>query len=742
VKKIIASSFLATAFLLPLVANAEETKLPVSMVTIQKVELRKGATASYPSVKSLSTGQQVVVIDEFTNSLGESWYRVDLGDVKGWGLSKSFTKAEASLLGKYAVSNGTNINVRKGASTSYQVIGKLSKGQKVKVIDKFTNSQGALWYRIEFEGKNGWVSGEFLDKAPSSKYVSSTTKNESYKIVEYSNANVRKGASTSYLSIAKVYKNQKVKIIDSFTNSKGEKWFRVDLGKVKGWVIASAFKSQTSMAAKEIKTVQVNKANVRKGASESYAIVGSVSKNQKLSIIDSFKNSKGEQWFRVDLGKVKGWVIASAFEKNSPAPPPSQSTYTMYVGTKNAILYSGATYNYRAVEKLTYNSKVTVLGEFVNSSKQIWVRIKTPSGKTGWTPKFELVKSQSEAKFVYALNNAVIRKGASPKYAVTKTLTGNESLRVLQELNGWINVETSNGVRGWIVKTQTSTVSLKRLTTPSTLSEKDAQYLIWKKPSDFKFSYSTLSYNRLKLSQGITDVELPAFKVKGIKSIEAIQSSASEKSVILSFEPGYTFTIRDYKDKVTIKVIPTGLLGKKIIIDAGHGGKDTGAVGPTGLMEKEVNLKTALLLKSELEKSGAIVTLTRSTDVFLELSERTAIANSSNADAFISIHADSFSTSSKGSTTYYNTTVNFNGPKSEELAQAVQKNMVDSLATYNRGVKEQEFYVNRMNELPSILVELAFISNPKEEALLRSNAFRQKAALGIRKGLEEYFKRF
>lgn len=64
------------------------------------------------------------------------------------------------------------------------------------------------------------------------------------------------------------------------------------------------------------------------------------------------------------------------------------------------------------------------------------------------------------------------------------------------------------------------------------------------------------------------------------------------------------------------------------------------------------------------------------------------------------------------------------------------------MGTYDRGVKEQEFYVNRMNQLPSILVELAFISNPKEEALLRSTAFRQKAAIEITKGLEEYFTNF
>ncbi|KPD00142.1 N-acetylmuramoyl-L-alanine amidase LytC precursor [Geobacillus sp. BCO2] len=120
--------------------------------------------------------------------------------------------------------------------------------------------------------------------------------------------------------------------------------------------------------------------------------------------------------------------------------------------------------------------------------------------------------------------------------------------------------------------------------------------------------------------------------------------------------------------------------------------------------------------------------LTRSTDIFLELSERTWIANSSDYDAFISIHADSYSRTSRGTTTYYNVSSNFNGPKSEQLAAIVQKHLVQQLGTYDRGHKTQDFYVNRKNELPSILVELAFISNPNEEALLKTKAFRQKSS--------------
>ena len=879
-KKIIASSVLATAALLPNFTYAEETTYPASMTTDSAVEIRKGTTPDDQVVTTLPDGESVVVVDEFTNSSGELWYKVESDGISGWGLSTGFQEADASLVGQDAVSTGSNVNVRRGASTSYEVIGKLTLGQKVKVIDQHANSQGELWYRISFNGQLGWVIADFLKadsgstepppsepaiikktvqvdsaavrRGASSDYqaVATLSKNQEVSIIaEYKNskgelwyrvdlgsvigwvissafvkpaytittktvlvekADVRRGASSDYESVATLSKNQGVKVIGEHKNSKGELWYRVDLGSnivgwvintafiappytvttkvvqiektavrrgassdyesvstlsknqsvkvigehknskgelwyrvdigsnIIGWVISSAFdKPQYSITTK---VVQVESAAVRRGASSSYEAVAAVSRNQEIKIIDEFTNSSGELWYRADLGDVIGWVNSTAFEKPQPGTISLSGTY--YVGNRNTNLYSGATYDYRVVERLNFTGKVTVLSGFINDSLQTWARVSTSTGNTGWVPLKDLVKSTSELDYVYALSSAALRRGASTSYGIAAALKADEPLLVLSKLSGWLNVETAAGIRGWILESQTSEVSLKRLASPSTYTEGNANYLVWKKPTNFDFTYSKLSDYRLKLTQGITDAELPNFKVKGIKTVETVQSTSTEKSVILTFEPGYTFTIRDYSDKVTIKVIPTGLLGKQIVIDAGHGGKDAGAIGPTGLMEKDVNLATALLLKSELERNGASVLLTRSRDIFLELAERTAIANSSTYDAFISIHADSFSSTSRGSTTFFNSTVNFNGPISEELADSVQKYMVSSLGTYNRGVKEQEFYVNRMNHLPSILVELAFISNPNEESLLRTTAFRQKAAEGIRKGFQDYYSSF
>jgi N-acetylmuramoyl-L-alanine amidase len=671
VKKFIATTVLASSILFPTLASAENASFPVKMTVQKKVEIRKGATTAYPIVKSLDSGQQVTVTGEFTNSTGEKWVHVDLGDSMGWGISTMFANSTAV---QYATVIESNVNIRKGATVSYQVIGTLSNGTKVKVIDSFQNSIGEKWYRIESGNLIGWVEADFL---------------------------------------------------------------KTD---------ATATASDTQPPTTTEMTVYTDKAIVHKGATTAYPSVGTLTKDQMVTVLATFTNASGEQWFRIQSGSLIGWVMGAALDPNSTSTDvlqqqPTQVGKTLLVGTKNAVLYKGATYNYSVVEKIPYYSKVTVLNEFVNSKNQTWLQIKTPTGKTGWTPQYELVQSTADLSYVYALNRSVIRKGASATYAVSLYLKENDKLLTLQEVNGWVNVETSTGKRGWILKNQTSPISLKRLISPTTYVDGEDSYLVWQKPIDFNFTYSATA-NQLKLTQGITDVELPSFNVAGIQSINTVQSSTNEKSVILTFAPGYTFTLRNYNNKVSIKVLPTGMLGKKIIIDAGHGGKDTGAIGPNGLREKDANLGTALLVKTELENAGAIVTLTRSTDIFLELSQRTDIANMSDADAFISIHSDSFSTTSTGTTTYYNTSVNFNGPRSRLLGQSIQEKLYASLSTYDRGVKEQDFYVNRMNELPSVLVELAYISNPKEEALLRSNDFRQKAAIGVRQGLEDYFNNF
>lgn len=182
------------------------------------------------------------------------------------------------------------------------------------------------------------------------------------------------------------------------------------------------------------------------------------------------------------------------------------------------------------------------------------------------------------------------------------------------------------------------------------------------------------------------------------------------------------------------------LVGRVIVIDPGHGGKDPGAVGPTGLMEKEVNLDVSLRVVEKLRAAGARVIITRETDVFLPLSERVAIAEAARAEIFVSVHANAHPNRAIGGTeTYYfgkKSTTN----ASISLAALLQRELVGALGLRDIGAKEASFHVIRNTTMPSALIELAFLSNAQEESLMRTNQFREDAANAIFRALQEYFK--
>ncbi|HEY8910689.1 MAG TPA: N-acetylmuramoyl-L-alanine amidase [Desulfosporosinus sp.] len=190
------------------------------------------------------------------------------------------------------------------------------------------------------------------------------------------------------------------------------------------------------------------------------------------------------------------------------------------------------------------------------------------------------------------------------------------------------------------------------------------------------------------------------------------------------------------------------LAGKTIMLDPGHGGPDTGAIGPTHTKEKDDNLAIALALNEILQKAGATVILTRDRDIspatnyteIDDLQARVDLANKNNPDLFICIHNDSYSKPEvQGTSTFYSS----DSPKQAEslkLAKSIESAVIGTVHTQNRGVKEAGFYVLRYTTMPSILLEAAFISSPYEEARLLNPTFQQNVASAVFHGIYNYYK--
>jgi N-acetylmuramoyl-L-alanine amidase len=273
-------------------------------------------------------------------------------------------------------------------------------------------------------------------------------------------------------------------------------------------------------------------------------------------------------------------------------------------------------------------------------------------------------------------------------------------------------------------------------------------------------------------SSAVARNSLPGAKSAKSKSIKATTSSAKPDLIRPASAPQPT---RDGQSTLTRAL---GLKIGRIVIDAGHGGHDTGTIGPTGLMEKDLCLDVALRLGKIIEQRlpGANVIYTRSDDSFVPLEERTNIANQAKADLFISIHANSSRDhAARGIETYY---LNLKGSaeamevaarenataqggvhelqdlvmkiartekidESKEFAEDIQDSLSkriqkSSRPMKNRGVRKAPFVVLIGADMPSILTEISFLSNPADEQMLKKPEQRQKVAEGLYQGMVSY----
>ncbi len=264
-----------------------------------------------------------------------------------------------------------------------------------------------------------------------------------------------------------------------------------------------------------------------------------------------------------------------------------------------------------------------------------------------------------------------------------------------------------------------------------------------------------------------------AGKSRSKKSLGAKAAAADKPDLIQPANAA--LPLRDGQSTLTRTL---GLKIGRIVIDAGHGGHDTGTIGPTGLMEKDICLDVALRLGKIIHQRlpGAEVVYTRSDDTFIPLEERTRVANESKADLFISIHANSsHDHAARGIETYY---LNLKGSpdamevaarenataqesvhdledivkkiarsekidESREFAADIQESLAKRIQKLNRtvkdrGVRKAPFVVLVGADMPSILTEISFLSNPADEQLLKKPEHRQRVAEGLYQGVANY----
>ncbi len=306
-----------------------------------------------------------------------------------------------------------------------------------------------------------------------------------------------------------------------------------------------------------------------------------------------------------------------------------------------------------------------------------------------------------------------------------------------------------------------------RITINSQFRKPDAEFL--NLSNDF---FSVLDYklepSRTTILMSITDK---------VETVSKAFDRNFNRLRIYFYSPDFYNPITDKLNQALPIYKPTSGSVRKVIIDPGHGGEDEGAIGPKGILEKDITLAIAYKLAGILKQRGYEVIMTRYSDVFVPLSDRTGIANTNNGDIFISIHTNASTRKASGAETYYlslkgtqtvSDTVAFENRQlnkdnkvdapeknnllfilwdmaqteylkdSALLAEQIQNAMNDLTGIRNRGVKQANLVVLRGLNMPGVLVEVAFISNPSEEARLVQDGFQQRSATAIADSIDRY----
>lgn len=361
-----------------------------------------------------------------------------------------------------------------------------------------------------------------------------------------------------------------------------------------------------------------------------------------------------------------------------------------------------------------------------------WYEIQLPSGEKGWIAGWladnrQKIDSVTVVVTADALN---VRKEPSVNSERIGILYKDNQVKKLDEFQNWTKIEYE-GITAWVSSDYIQEIEQE-------LSTETEEYYIDDQLIQILYDGTNIRKKPTHRSKIISQISAgEIFEIKEKKGDWYKIEYASGKFgyvaswIVTSKIPIIELENREQKIPSTK---PSDKNKKTIVLDPGHGGRDTGANGQNGTLEKELTLNISLLLANKLKKAGYEVVLTREKDEFISLADRTSLAQHYQADAFISLHFDSIDNRSvRGFTTYYY------HERDQGLAEYIHNALQEEIELRDRGVRFGDYYVLRENTQPSVLLELGYISNPSEEQIIQSLQYQETVTEAIVQGLNKFF---
>lgn len=480
-------------------------------------------------------------------------------------------------------------------------------------------------------------------------------------------------------------------------------------------------------------TVQTDTLNVRKGPGIEYGIKTAVHRGESYASLEHLR-----EWVKIRLkDDSEGWVVDWLVSTS-----PEETVTTVQSAVDGLNVRSGPSITFPIISQMNQGDAFPLVNK-----EGDWVELRLSDRVTGWvSSQFLSLDQQKKSEATTSSINKVkivsnvlnVRKEPTTASASLGQLSQGDIVSVLDVRNDWLKVQLGNDsgwVASWLVRSIGS-------------ASTDA--------STNKQSNNNPSINRTSLS-----VSSP--KVKIINAATNLRSGPGPQHAILyranigetfpivssigdwfeiqlpsrkkAFVAGWIVTASGM-NPIIKPALNSYLKGKVIVIDPGHGGRDVGATGAQfETLEKYINLQVAKLLKTKLEAAGARIYMTRETDETLTLDSRVYLSSKHKADLFVSIHHNTNENARiSGLITYY-----YSGEKERRLANLVEQSLVKETGFKDLKARQGDYFVLRENTTVSILCELGFLTNYRDELIIRSKNYQENAAEGIFKGILQYF---
>ncbi len=772
-------------------------------VAKDSVNLRSGPGTTYGVVGMVGRGTNLNVLDQSGDWMKVLTPGGQTAWVAGWLVTAAPAPAPSpspAPLSATVTVAATVLNLRSGPGTTYSAVTQVKSGTLLTVLDrqgdwfKVRTASGTVGWAASWLVKTSATAP--TPPTPPPATYQDLTGQLAVASPKSGSLNVRSSPSTNAGIVSQARASQTYTAL-----GKQGDWIKIVLpdgrqGWMAAWLANLRVLSLNDFAASDSREVVAlaKSVLVRRLPRSDFDGMVSVPAGTHMIYITS-----QDGWHRVQTSSgVVGWVDGSAVKLASRAPFVQSPIYTVDDGlwqmseftpgsvkASSVNLRSGAGTGYKALTRLPKGAPLRLLG-----SQSGWYHVTTADGRDGWvaaslvTPGRTPAVATVQVKEVSAQKKLITIQGGFGQPAVVKEYNGGKSLALYlgpvivnpaaldlnaRELAGialsgnglLLNFREQPQYR--VVSNAPGQVQLELNTAMTSVSlgapAADSRQVL---------NFNTLGYVTPAASWDANAkqvvVRFPGTTYAG--QPPAIQSSLVQGVTMASDATGLTvrvaapvngrFLLRRTLNQVSLELLPAGLTGKTIVVDPGHGGFDPGATGGSGVLEKTVNLAIALKLKALLEQAGARVLMTRTADTaalpaaqiaavppsersLTDLTARVALANQSKADLYISVHNNYDPSRTQTGTAVYWSDTNLNAERSATFAGLAQNQLVSALGRPNDGTKNNDFYVNKYTEAPSVLLENLFLSDPTEEQMAANDGVQGRIAQAVLQALQQYY---